>query len=456
MTQRARSRHQTEAKRRRLRFVIIGLLSLLLITGGVAFAYVSHLIDQGTKTITEVFKTPEGFRPGVTGPDGLPGTPIPIEYPDWSKNEPVNILLLGLDYRPGEEDSRADTQIIVHIDPAAKTAAMVAIPRDLWVPIPGFGEARINAAFQKGESDKTVPGGGPGLAMATIEDNFGIPIQYYAQVNFTGFEQIIDTLGGITLDVPRPLVDNEFPFNNYGVTRIYIPAGLQHMDGRTALAYARSRHADSDLGRNSRQQQVLLALRQQGLNLNLLTRLDALSGQLSDAVKTNLSLTQVGSLAKLSQEIDRESIQTVQITADMAAETILLSGADVLLPQWNLIRPAIANAFADPKLAKEGARISVQNGTWTGGIGKKVRDALVEKGFYVPDLRSAANQGEYPVTTIIDYTGGKMPVTIEALTRELGVSPSAVKKGKPAEAPIANTDNKPVDISVIAGDDKAK
>ena len=359
-------------------------------------------------------------RPGQFATDGEQGTPVTIDYPDWSKKEPFNILLIGLDYRPGEQDSRADTQIIVHIDPAQKSAAMVAIPRDLWVPIPKYGEGRINSAFQHGETDPDVDG--PSLAMWTIEDNFGIPIRYYAQVDFTGFEKIIDTMGGLTIDVPRPLVDNEYPLGNYGVTRIYIPAGLQHMDGRTALAYARSRHADSDLGRNSRQQQVLLALRQQGLNLNLITKLDDLAGQLSDSVKTNLNLPEIGSLAQLSKEIPPDSIQTVQIDADMVTETFV-GGADVLLPNWALIKPKIAQAFADPKLAKEEARLSVQNGTNVAGMAKKLQDVLVEKGFYVPDLRSVTNPGKFPKTVITDYTGGKKPVTLDALDKRVGHQP---------------------------------
>jgi LCP family protein required for cell wall assembly len=459
MAQRAISRHRTETKRRRLRTVMIILVSLIAISGVAAYAFVSNTIGTITDTLGKVIQTPETLRPGVVGPNGEQGTPIPIEYPDWSKNEPLNILLIGLDYRPGEQDSRADTQIIVHINPAAKTAAMVAIPRDLWVPIPGYGEGRINSAFQHGETDKlTVPGGGPGLAMATIEDNFGIPIQYYAQVDFTGFEEIIDTMGGLTIDVPKPLVDNDYPLGNYGVTRIYIPAGLQHMDGRTALAYARSRHADSDLGRNSRQQQVLLALRQQGLNLNLITKLNELAGQLSGAVKTNLKITEIGSLATLSKQIDLGSIQTVQIDANMVSEVITDGGADVLVPNWELIKPKIAQAFADPKLAKEAARLSVQNGTLVGGLGKKLHDALVEKGYYIPDLRSVevSEQGKYPKTVIIDYTGGQKPVTIDALTKELGIAPTDVQEGRPTQAPIANGDGKPVDIAVIVGEDRAK
>jgi hypothetical protein len=226
------------------------------------------------------------------------------------------------------------------------------------------------------------------------------------------------------------------------------------MDGRTALKYARSRHADSDLARNFRQQQVLLAMRQTGLNVNILSKLNEIAGELSDTVKTDLDPIKVGSLAKLGQEIGPDSIQTVHIDADMVYEFITVGGAQVLMPRWELIRPKISQAFADQRLAKEAARLSVKNGTTTGGIGRKVHDMLVARGLFIPDLSSAADQGKYPTTVIIDYTNGKKPDTIEALTRALGIDPADVREGFAYEAPIANSDGEPVDILVVAGDDQ--
>lgn len=437
-----------KTRQRRLKAILLSVGGLLAVVGIGLWLWLSPTLGVIIGVGGDVFKTPVAERPGADG------SPQPVVYPDWGK-EPVNILLLGLDLRSQDEDTRADTQIVVHIDPVAKSAAMFSIPRDLWVPIPGNGEGRINTAYQLGEDDKiNVPGGGPTLAMATIEHNFGIPIHYFTQVDFTGFERVVDAMGGLTIDVPRPLVDNEYPLANQGVTRIYIPAGLQHMDGRTALQYARSRHSDSDFGRNSRQQQVLLSLRQTGLNLNILSKLNEIAGELSDAVKTDLSPMEVGSLAQLGREIGPESIQTVLIDANMVNEVILEeSGAQVLMPRWELIRPKIAQAFADPQLAKEGARLSVQNGTTTGGIGRKVNDLLVAEGFFIPDLSAAADQGMYPTTVITDYTNGKKAHTLEKLTDVLGIDPVDVREGLPDEAPRANSDGEPVDILVVAGDD---
>jgi LCP family protein required for cell wall assembly len=319
------------------------------------------------------------------------------------------------------------------------------------VEIPGHGEDRVNAAYKIGEKKR--PGSGPTLAKATVRENLGIPIHYYAMVNFRGFEQIVDTLGGITLDVPRPLVDNQYPFMEFGATRVYVPAGLQRMDGHTALQYARSRHADSDIGRNFRQQEVLLAIKKEGLNLDVLANLPELAEQLGDAVRTDLLPLQVGSLAQLSRSIDADSVQTVVIAGDMIRETTLPSGASVLVPRWEVIRPAITRAFSDPRLGKEAARLSVKNGTWTAGVGRKVRDELAEVGVYVADLSNADDRGKYPTTTVIDFTGGQKPHTLEAVTTLLGIALDEVRQAPPDEAPVAE-DGKPVDILVVAGDDR--
>lgn len=436
---------------------LVMLLAGLLVTFvGVAAVGVlvlgSSVLTSVSGAAEDIFETPVSQLPRIeSGPDMPEGTPEPMTFPDWDKKEPVNILLIGLDERTGVEDTRTDTQIVVHIDPTARTAALVSLPRDLWVEIPGHGEDRINAAYKTGE--KARPGSGPALAKATVRENLGIPIHYYAMVNFQGFERVVDTIGGVTLDVSRPLVDNQFPFQEFGATRVYIPAGLQHMDGRTALQYARSRHADSDIGRNSRQQQVLLALKEQGLGMDLLAHFTELAHELGDAVRTDLLPLQIGSLAQLSRSIDATSIQTVVIAGNMIRETTLPSGASVLMPRWEVIRPAITRAFSDPRLGQEAARLSVKNGTWTVGVGRKVRDELAEIGVYVADLSNAPDRGKHPTTTVTDYTGGQKPHTLEAVTTLLGISLDDVRKAPTGEAPLGE-DGEPVDILVVAGDDR--
>ena len=138
------------------------------------------------------------IRGGETGQTGLTGAPLP----DYERKERVNILLMGIDKRPDEVFSRTDTMILVTVDPNTKTAGMVSIPRDLWVSIPGEGEWRVNQAHYFGDKHG-YPGGGPALAMKTIQYNLGVPVQFFIKVDFEGFRNIVDTLGGIEIDIPH-------------------------------------------------------------------------------------------------------------------------------------------------------------------------------------------------------------------------------------------------------------
>lgn len=254
-------------------------------------------------------------------------------------NGMVNILLLGLDSRNDpSEGIRSDTLILVSIDQGAKKASMLSIPRDLWVDIPGYGKNRINAAYSLGDQNK--PGqGGPPLVKETIARNFGIPIHYFAQVDFEGFREIVDSIGGITIDIKKPLIDAEYPTEDYGYKRVFIPAGLQFLNGETALEYARSRHSDSDLGRNQRQQDVLLAVREKGVNLGLLTN-DKLISALQHAIKTDLQWNDILGLAQTAIGMDKANIRTYAIDANMAKPTNI-NGMDVLVPDWTSIRELI-------------------------------------------------------------------------------------------------------------------
>ncbi|MGH2544248.1 MAG: LCP family protein, partial [Ardenticatenaceae bacterium] len=165
----------------------------------------------------------------------------------------VNVLILGIDERPNEGiNFRSDTMILSGFDPRERQVALLSIPRDLWVTIPGYGENRINTAH--------FFGGAP-LAAETVRNEFGIPLHYYVRLNFDGFVALIDAMGGITLDVPEPLHDENYPTSDYGVMTIDIPAGVQQMDGETALIYARSRYSTSDFDRSRRQQEIIRAVR---------------------------------------------------------------------------------------------------------------------------------------------------------------------------------------------------
>jgi polyisoprenyl-teichoic acid--peptidoglycan teichoic acid transferase len=190
----------------------------------------------------------------------------------WDGASRVTVLVLGLDYRDWEEGdgpARTDTMILLTVDPVAKTAGMLNIPRDLWVNIPGFGYERINTAYRQG-AVYNYPGGGPGLAIATVEQFLGVPIHFYAQIDFYAFEQFIDELGGIEIDVPEEIrVDPLGPGNT-----VILQPGKQTLDGPVSLAYARARYTEGgDFDRGQRQQQVILAMRNRIMNFNMLPTL---------------------------------------------------------------------------------------------------------------------------------------------------------------------------------------
>jgi LCP family protein required for cell wall assembly len=172
---------------------------------------------------------------------------------------PVNVLLLGLDRRPGEGGpARMDAIIVARLDPERRRVALLSLPRDLVVNIPGVGPGRINAASVYGEMYPAL-GGGAASARNTVSQLLGVPIDYVVHIDFEGFIKAVDAIGGVTVDVPRELYDPQYPTMDYGYTTVHFLPGPQHMDGETALTYARVRHMDSDFERANRQQQVIVA-----------------------------------------------------------------------------------------------------------------------------------------------------------------------------------------------------
>ncbi len=295
-------------------------------------------------------RPPEAVGVGTPMPDGarVPETPrfdaSQIDVPEWSSKERVNVILLGTDRRDNEAGvTRTDTLLIVSIDPVAKSAGILSLPRDLWVNIPGYGFERINSAFEIGEIQKK--GGGPELLRKTIEGLLGVPIHHYALVGFAGFRKVVDQLGGVVVDVERPFRDDEFPSGNYGVRRIVFQTGLQVLDGETALWYVRSRHADSDFGRNRRQRQFLLAVRQQALQLNMITKAPAMLSSIMDSVKTDLRTTEILSLARVAKDVETSKLVSRAIDETMVNSWMTPGGAAVLLPEPAAIRQVVQEVF---------------------------------------------------------------------------------------------------------------
>ena len=382
---------------------------------------------------------------------------------------PFNVLLIGVDAREGapEEGVRSDTLIVVHVDPIAKTASMLSIPRDTFVKIPYRTDvegAKITLAYSWGFQNPEIYGpgtrpaeAGQALAADTVEEFLGIKIDYTAQVDHSGFEKLVDAMNGITIDVPRAVLDAEYPTDDFGYMRLMIEPGLQRMDGTTALRFARTRHADSDFGRSQRQQMVLQAalseLRQRGI-LGQIEAVPRLLEALRTSVLTTMPVDDISTLrglARLAQEIGTDRIRRFTINPDTVP---LDERFDNLFDlHWD---PAAVRKLAQQFQSGPGqtadteepetAMVQVQNGRGIKGLARQISLDLELAGFMMADPADAPT-AENPHTLILDYSG--KPETRAKLAEYFQLEPEYVRdeSANKAEAPFG------VDIVVRIGAD---
>ncbi len=365
--------------------------------------------------------------------------------PDWQGTDPINILLLGIDKRDDEpiDGTRSDTMILASIDPVAKSAALVSLPRDMWVNIPGCtaragcvgGMQRINVAHAVG---------GPDLAVQTVTADFGVPIQYYARVDFRGFQQMVDAVGGVVIDVDWPVKDDEYPTADYGYQRIYFGPGPQLMSGEQALEYARSRHGTSDFARAGRQQKVIVGVRNRVLQLDMLSHAPELLGIVQKSVSTDLQPVQMLALAKLVSQIDRDRITNLVIDANYVRPFVGSDGADLLDPNFPAIRHAIANAQKSAAHPELRAKVEVLNGSGTAGLGQKAADLLTAQGFNVVNV-AAAERSDYR-SSLVQVLGVDNDGAAQAVASALKMPETAIVSGDPPADASA-------DIRIVVGQD---
>jgi LCP family protein required for cell wall assembly len=284
-----------------------------------------------------------------------PVTPLPTDaQAACGGPEQITIALLGVDDREGNysKPTRTDAISLVNVHFTDKTAALLSIPRDLYVPQPnvnftGVMQDRINTAWVHGEVNG-VEGGGPAQLKQTVELNFGVRVHRYVLVNFGAFIQFVDALGGIEVDVPEAISDPRFPREDESGTLLFeVPAGLNHFDGVTALRYARTRHQDDDYHRVKRQQLVLLAIRDKLLSPEVIPQLPALIGAMNGLVRTDLAPEEMAALACLGPQIDRANIRTLALTANHVIPWITPSGAQVSIPNRETLGPLV-DEFLNP------------------------------------------------------------------------------------------------------------
>jgi LCP family protein required for cell wall assembly len=368
--------------------------------------------------------------------------PVPLK----NHNGRVNVLLAGdsADRTDGAGgDTLTDSIMVLSLDTKTHTGTMVSIPRDLWVEIPGMGHQKINAAnTNTGFSAQGYPSGGMGQLEQVITDNLGIPIDYYALINYTAFRDMVNAMGGITVNIqssdPRGLYDPSRDLNTGGAL-VKLSNGVQTLNGGQALNLARARgdaygsygFPQSDFNRTENQRMMLTAVKNKANTLSVLTNpvtLSKLANAVGNNVKTDMKLNEAESFYALSKDINDSNITSVNINTLIPGQTMLANytspqGLSALIPAAGLdvfgdIQAALQKIFSNDPVVKEGARIVVLNGGNLIGIAGQESKILQSKNMNV--IATADAPSIYQKTTIVDKSGGKMPNTKSALVKLFG------------------------------------
>ena len=335
--------------------------------------------------------------------------------PEWTGTERLNVLLLGIDSRDDTPATKnTDTMIVLSLDPVNKTAAMLSIPRDVYIDRPGVFTDKINAAYAFGGYD---------LVRKVVEDLLGVRLNAYALVDFDAFTKIVDSVGGVVIDVKRPVRDESYPTPDYGVERIDIIAGPQLMDGQTALRFARSRHDTNDYSRAQRQQLVLSALRTRMSEGDFIRGLPALVDRVGSAVQTNFDPANILPLAQFGTGIDGDSIRSeVLYPCGGAYPHCELQSSSAngfyLIPDRAKIRDLAAALFYDPQVKAEGASVEVRSAGARTGVAQSIADRLTERAFTVANVTDGATG-----RSAVLVRNSSKRYTANALAQQLGGLP---------------------------------
>jgi LCP family protein required for cell wall assembly len=411
--------------------------------------------EQGTPIATADVLPP----PSVSIPDSdLPSA--------WDGASRVTVLLIGLDYRDylaNDGPPRSDSMIVLSIDPISKTAAMVSIPRDMWVNIPGFKYSRINTAYSLGEGAK-LPGGGPELARKTVEQFLGVPIQYYAQIDFNAFVHFIDLIGGIVI-----YNDEDLRLDPVGSGQDKIKltcCGERQLTGEKTLAYVRYRKGEGgDVARAQRQQKVILAIREKVTDPEnfpvLLGQARQFYEEFSAGIKTNMSFDTALQLGLLAKDIPVESIKRGVIDYSMVSlDDVVLDGqnANIMKPLPDKIRvlrdelftsggptsPLAAQGDPAQLMKDDAATIRVLNGSATQGLEVTTGNYFRTLGLAV--LEAGTADRTFDSTVIVLYS--PKLYTLKYLQAVFNISSSTQIVIRPDPAA-------PFDIEIYLGNDWA-
>jgi LCP family protein required for cell wall assembly len=378
----------------------------------------------------------------------------------------ANVLLIGVDERRDnpQEGVRGDTLIVAHLGGGGRWASLLSIPRDAQAELPDVGISKINAAYGQGHAraqelygpGATPQQGGMALSAEKVEQLLalrerGARIDYTAQINFDGFAAAIDALGGITIDVPVPIVDEEYPTEDFQTMRVEFQRGVQRMDGQRALIYARTRHTDSDFGRAQRQQQVLRAIAQEFRAKGLVGRVAAMPGlfkSLEGTVTTTMPIARVDvllGLLMLAGGVNPDEIVQLRLGPEVEGYYENEYGNLVWAPEG--IRSVVDQLLTRPDESSEAALVQVLNGTQASGLGGRITGELEDAGFrvIVAGNAPAPDGGAYERTLVYDLRG--KPLTARRLARVLNAEMST--------GPLPAGAESSADVVVILGADAA-
>jgi polyisoprenyl-teichoic acid--peptidoglycan teichoic acid transferase len=374
----------------------------------------------------------------------------------------ITVLLLGIDQRSAVESAdteffRTDTVIVLRLDPVRRTAGMLSIPRDLYLEIPGFRAGRINTANYLGDSN-AYPGGGPALAMETVEELIGIPIDNYVLVNFDVFTTVVDTVAprGVEVCVQEPIFDPDYPDEAYGFIEVRFDTGCQRLDSERLLQYARTRATQgADFDRARRQQQVITAIQNEvtsaGGLVTLVARAPALWAELAGNLRTDMDFEKAVDVALLATTVDRDNIQmgvidNLYVTFDTDEQ-----GQQILVPSPSSIAALVQDTFNNQgdltlddlreRATQENASITILNNTTIQGLAGRTQTWLSGNG--VSTTTGNAQTPNGADTVIRDYTG--KPWTSRYIAAVMGL---------PRDRILSGTDGATsADIAIVVGPD---
>lgn len=400
---------------------------LVIAVGGV-------LVSQGLLKVKKV------FNGGTSSAAALTENVTP-ELLKGEGDGRINVLLLGRGGGTSTAPDLTDTIMLASVDPINNTATLLSLPRDFWVKNPSAGPTKINAVWENGKykylGGNTTADSDPKATLAgfaaideVVEGVIGVPIHYNVIVDFNAFKQAIDTVGGVSVNVPEDLVDPTMAAEN-GRNPVIAKAGLQKFDGTKALQYSRSRQTSSDFARSQRQRAVLLALKEQVNTLGTLsspTKLSSLAGAFGSNVQTDLGLSDAARFAQIMKKVDNLKVNSIGLAdaPNSFITTANVGGQSVVQPKagqfdYSAIQTFVRAQLKDPYLQQEQAKIQVYNGTTVAGLALKQADILKSYGYTITGMGNAPTQG-YAQTVIVDLSGDTKKFTKRYLEQRFGVT----------------------------------